>query len=530
MRAASRGAMPTLVWACAPDRLPLRSEDQSPHERYNRTVEQKPTNPRKQRPLRWALCSLAGLAAMLLLCYGLLAYAFYSNPPRLTRNFAAELNKPILAIPPAERAWPKYREVLKDFRELPSEYWGSDEYIESDSRPEDEQRAWRDLNRNVIPKIRAASKFPRLGFVVRDGTDADEIGVSPSGTVKFGFEPSSPNPQIMMVRLEHIAVLDDFVKFLEDDLRRSARDANGTEALEDVVAIVNIADQLREGPLLVSQAASWRVFRNSAASLGRVLAEHPGLWDQRQLERLSDRFASYAGGARLRLDFSGERMMFKDVIQRIYTDDGQGDGYLYIPAMEEVLGSDIDPQDRLFAPFAMLRSSLARRRELTEEHDRHCDDLERLCRAPLWKVDWLAIQLVEGRLAQDERLRLADLLAPSAMPAYFVAERTTQERDAALVSLALVGYRLRHGTWPKKLADLSPDLLTRIPADRFTGTPLKYRLIEGNPVVYSVGEDLIDDGGLPIPAPESPQQKNAPIGEGDWILWPPMESAVTASQ
>ena len=171
-----------------------RSEPQQ--ERYNRTVEQKPTKPRKQRPLRWVLCSLAGLAAMLLLCYGLLAYAFYSNPPRLTRNFAAELNEPILAIPPAERAWPKYRKVLKDFRELeePSpDFWVSEEYIQSDY-PAEAERAWRELNRHVVPKIRAASKFPRLGFIVRDGTDADELPRRPKRHGDAWIRAEQPQP------------------------------------------------------------------------------------------------------------------------------------------------------------------------------------------------------------------------------------------------------------------------------------------------------------------------------------------------
>jgi hypothetical protein len=40
-------------------------------------------------------------------------------------------------------------------------------------------------------------------------------------------------------------------------------------------------------------------------------------------------------------------------------------------------------------------------------------------------------------------------------------------------------------------------LLPAITADRVTGEPLKYRLIDNKPVVYSVGAGRIDDGGRP---------------------------------
>jgi hypothetical protein len=79
------------------------------------------------------------------------------------------------------------------------------------------------------------------------------------------------------------------------------------------------------------------------------------------------------------------------------------------------------------------------------------------------------------------------------------------------------------------LNDLTPELLPEIPADRITGDPIKYHLIDGKPVVYSVGADRIDDGGKP---PTNGGTRNwyggaqwdvKPVdaARGDWVLYPP---------
>ena len=116
-----------------------------------------------------------------------------------------------------------------------------------------------------------------------------------------------------------------------------------------------------------------------------------------------------------------------------------------------------------------------------------------------------------------------------------VAEQTTQRRDGALAALACELYRRHAGCWPASLSDLSPAYLPTVPVDRFDGQPLRYRLIDGQPVIYSIGADCEDDGGR---APEGDQARRRvrewhyvpfretpadDVPDGDWILWPPGE-------
>jgi hypothetical protein len=72
-------------------------------------------------------------------------------------------------------------------------------------------------------------------------------------------------------------------------------------------------------------------------------------------------------------------------------------------------------------------------------------------------------------------------------------------RRCARVAVALEQYRLDHkGRLPKKLAALTPKYLPAISADPFDGKPLRYMLLKDNHgyVVYSVGKDRKDDGGV----------------------------------
>jgi hypothetical protein len=62
--------------------------------------------------------------------------------------------------------------------------------------------------------------------------------------------------------------------------------------------------------------------------------------------------------------------------------------------------------------------------------------------------------------------------------------------------LAAERYRVEKGRWPSSLGELVPSYVNSLPADPFTGDPLKIsRNDRGWLVIYSVGDDNTDDGG-----------------------------------
>jgi hypothetical protein len=90
-----------------------------------------------------------------------------------------------------------------------------------------------------------------------------------------------------------------------------------------------------------------------------------------------------------------------------------------------------------------------------------------------------------------------------------------------------------------------------MPVDRFDGGPLRFTVKDGAPIVYSVGSDREDDGGvlpplgtsnsnssrlfyaqqwLPPAQAKERRERTTTLGDGrvinewdgDWILWPPL--------
>ena len=66
----------------------------------------------------------------------------------------------------------------------------------------------------------------------------------------------------------------------------------------------------------------------------------------------------------------------------------------------------------------------------------------------------------------------------------------------ASIGLANVIHRERHGAWAEEIGRLAPAILPALPLDPFTGKDYLYRKENGGFVVYSVGENLVDDGGV----------------------------------
>jgi hypothetical protein len=68
--------------------------------------------------------------------------------------------------------------------------------------------------------------------------------------------------------------------------------------------------------------------------------------------------------------------------------------------------------------------------------------------------------------------------------------------DVLRLRVALTRFKLAKGTYPKDLAQVVPAHLDKLPLDPFSGKPYGYRLeADGNLLLWSVGEDLKDDGG-----------------------------------
>jgi len=82
---------------------------------------------------------------------------------------------------------------------------------------------------------------------------------------------------------------------------------------------------------------------------------------------------------------------------------------------------------------------------------------------------------------------------PAVIPSLAVKSKNDTQLQATRTILALRAYQLTRGNLPVDLSALVPEFLDAVPVDDFDGQPLRYS--PGRKIVYSVGQNLKDDGG-----------------------------------
>jgi hypothetical protein len=107
-----------------------------------------------------------------------------------------------------------------------------------------------------------------------------------------------------------------------------------------------------------------------------------------------------------------------------------------------------------------------------------------------------------------------------ATPAALSCDEARALHEATTTGLSLGLWRERHGSYPSSLAELVPQYLPRLPVDHSSGLPLRYKLVNGKPLLYGASKDADDDGGVwledPLRWPRLPDR-------GDWVLYPPID-------
>ncbi|HEV3005079.1 MAG TPA: hypothetical protein VGX78_11495 [Pirellulales bacterium] len=108
----------------------------------------------------------------------------------------------------------------------------------------------------------------------------------------------------------------------------------------------------------------------------------------------------------------------------------------------------------------------------------------------------VAAMMGGGSMTARIRNPLTSLLVPALSAVFSATARGTASKDTADAALAVEQFRRLHGRLPERLDDLVPDFMPSVPTDAFDGKPLRYIVRPDRYVVYSVGQDLIDQGGV----------------------------------
>jgi hypothetical protein len=322
---------------------------------------------------------------------------------------------------------------------------------------------------------------------------ARKLATLPRGRFPIAYAPNPIN-----TLLEEQQKARAITGLLAQDARRLAQAGNLTAALVSCRAALNAARSLGDEPFGISQLIRIACVAVACLQIERVLAQGvPDGEDLAAVQRLleeEDRFPT------LLVVLRGERAMQHHLYRSVEKgtvslgDDGTGTSS---PGLVE--GYFERRRLRYEQPF--LLRTLTRRVEAARLplHEQF-DEIERLA-------------TVEHHELPPDTIMIR-LLLPAVDKMCLASWRKHAQVRCLAVLIGVERYRQANRRWPNRLDELKPSFLKEVPLDPFDGKPLRYRRLGDGVIVYSVGEDRIDNGG--VLDRKDPRRKGADLGYRLW--------------
>jgi len=437
-------------------------------------------------------------------------------------DYIAKVNEVANAVPEEERAWPLYREAgiaLKNNpmpssvfidNEVPEPAWPSDEgWSHFDS--------WLSAHKKSIHTIHDATNKTGFGFLVSDTTSETDKELWPESF--FAQSENQETGLMLDVRMPHLGVMREMARALSIDAKSAAFYGDSNRCLQDINSMLKLGTHTREHPFLIADLVSFSIYSIAFQTIGDILEHQPTLFSSDQFVLLENNLSSLDDQLKIRLE--GERYFMFDFLQRIYSDNGSGDGRVVPLAIEtfQILADEgyfflgtAPPFSFFSTPFIPFSDILhASRKEMLEEYNRRIDKSEALIGMPLFEIKEnpsLLTNEYQPSLSVFDTYFLVNLLTPALDKAIMQGEIVRGKRDATLAALFAVQMHVSTGKWPVDLAKAET-------MDVWSGNPLLIKLQDGQPIIYSVGFNQKDDGGI-----HDRRALDWHGSKNDWVYWP----------
>jgi hypothetical protein len=279
--------------------------------------------------------------------------------------------------------------------------------------------------------------------------------------------------------LRNLAQLPDYAAML------AAEGGDGHAAAEHIAQIAALARTLENEPILVSQLVRLSVLRIGVRRFERALSLTK--FSDEDLRRLENVFAAASGTNCMTRALIGERAW---VISALRARDFGG-----------LLSNPGAPTPKRPGASELILFPLMRISGF----------LERDLRFYLEYMDKIVTQSQPGPPRSLGISDITEAYATEARRKYYVFTGLTvpalariSRREAeglaflrlAETACAIERFAIAKGSFPGALSDLAPNFRVQVAADPFDGQLLRYKRLDDGYVLYSIGPDVHDDGGI----------------------------------
>lgn len=296
--------------------------------------------------------------------------------------------------------------------------------------------------------------------------------------------------------------------------RFNAIEGNLKASLSDMLLCYRFCRHFTGRKSLVEQLVGIAGSQLAIKSVFRILDETTP--DPNLLKYYQQEFTELFNEQSFVIDFTAEKLVDYDGIQRTFTDDGKGDGH--IPkAFVEQMENPPDALKFLFSDFTEEKKSdweKLQRKETTELVDKIFEYYDVI-------KDKSPVSLREEGKSPEEVIKemtkdnpLVNTLAEPELRSIEYPFRCRVAADALITTFAVLRYKAEKNQFPESLDQLvSAGYLKQLPIDPYSDGPLVYKRLDGDFMLYSFGADFDDDGGV--------HSKWGKYSQGgDRVFWP----------
>ena len=252
------------------------------------------------------------------------------------------------------------------------------------------------------------------------------------------------------------------------------------QAYATLETALRMADALRDEPILICALVHNAQYKMALESLPALCAITPP--DDETAARLSALLDGVNPVAPFVRALDGERLLYGEWIYNCFADGNIHD--LFGPEQGGVWAGRFAKAVLGYRPSRQLDHA-----SFLRTYARFANDASR----PFWKIQ------PSPRMNQDDEFPWYATVSRFVTVNFASGILSTVRIQALLLvsrtGLALLRHKLAHGSYHAVLAEIDPAFLPEIPLDPFTGKALVYRTEGDGFLLYSIGQNLKDDGG-----------------------------------
>ena len=464
-----------------------------------------------------------------ILCFIVYVGWFITGKPTINVDYIAqfnELSKP--EISEKENAWQNYEKAMELYVE-PNEaiegikslvsFSGQTDFGQLNEIQQNEIKRWINENQPAWQQYMEAGRKPYF-------------------YTKYETGPREEEKLVLFILLPYIPPLRDLSRSGIWQSRLMMSQGKIEQAIENCLAVIRTGNHFYSKENIIEQLVGVALKKMGCEQIIQIVATNK--LSLEEIILLKQQLSALYSKSCKNVDLAGERLMFLDVVQHMFTQGGPGGGH-FVPGSLSVIQEDIDYVDDLFDDFfdyfSIGDSKIVK--NITNVgagllHAGRDDTLAQAYRLFDRQEELLKMTPYQQYLLNDGReLDDDELLSSLSEHKYFlihwfspsiraISIRVNNERviNRALITiLALEQWHLEQGDYPEVLDELvEAGLLEQLPMDPWSDEPLIYKKTDDSFILYGVGRNFKDDHGQAV------RDDNGNINllseEGDWVFWP----------